>query len=207
MGGWMLVGSDLAFFQSRLHGGSQINVSQPAAGWAVKHWRRTGDKPPYTLCDPWVHNSTVHPHLFHSCTLEYCCLIHCLHLTLALQRFFHPIRYSSLNFTDETHLLFLWSRDKMWHVGALGGLGVNCASISSVLDSSQVELLADDLTFHGEHVLARSTPWYAVVGSFHGPSAEDSVWRAFVVAVRGVRRKCEEILKGVCSSSAQQVVG
>lgn len=63
----------------------------------------------------------------------------------------------------------------MRHVSARGGLGVNCASIPSVLDSSQVELLADDLTFHGEEVLARSTPWYAVVGSFHGPPTEDSV--------------------------------
>lgn len=73
--------------------------------------------------------------------------------------------------TCNTNLLLFWSRNKVWHVSALRGLGVNSAPIPSVLDTSHMQLLPDDLPLHGQKVFARSAPWNAVVGSFHGAFA------------------------------------
>lgn len=66
------------------------------------------------------------------------------------------------------HLFLLGPRDQVWHVSALRGFGVNSAPIPSVLNASYMQLLPDDLPFHRQEVLARTAPWYTVVGCFHG---------------------------------------
>lgn len=66
------------------------------------------------------------------------------------------------------YLFLLRPRDQVWHVSALGGLGINGAPISGVLNPPYMQLLPDNLPLHRQEMLARSTPWYAVVGCFHG---------------------------------------
>lgn len=66
-----------------------------------------------------------------------------------------------------TYLFLLRSCNKVRHVRALWGLGINGAPISSVVDASHMQLLPDDFPLDRQQVLAWPAPWDSVVGSFH----------------------------------------